>query len=200
VAPTPPMGWNSWDSYGMTITEKQFRDTADVLRSRLASYGWKYAVIDEGWFFPNPEVRRPHPEQLRYQLDGFGRYVPAPRRFPTAAGSSNRIATDGHSTIDRDNRGFTELTKWVHGQGLKFGVHVVRGIPRESVRINMPIENSKFHAKDAADQSDACPWDPSNWGVRDNAAGQAWYDSLIRQYAAWGVDFLKVDLHRRQSI
>ena len=47
--------------------------------------------------------------------------------------------------------------------------------------------------QDAADVTDACPWDPTNWGVRDNAAGQAWYDSLLRQYASWGVDLLKVD-------
>ena len=59
--------------------------------------------------------------------------------------------------------------------------------------MNTPIENSKFVAQDAADQSDACPWDPTNWGLRDNEAGQAWYDSLIRQYAGWGVDILKVD-------
>lgn len=193
VAPTPPMGWNSWDSYGLTISEKQFRDNADVLRARLAPYGWKYAVIDEGWFFLNPEVRRSHQEQLQYQLDAYGRYVPVPKRFPSAAGSGNRSSMDGHSTIDQDNRGFTELVKWVHAQGLKFGIHIVHGIPRESVRMNMPIENSKFHAQDAADQSDACPWDPTNWGIRDNAAGQAWYDSILRQYAAWGVDFLKVD-------
>ncbi len=69
----------------------------------------------------------------------------------------------------------------------------MRGIPRESVRINTPVENSKFAAQDAADQSDACPWDQTNWGIRDNEAGQAWYDSLLRQYASWGVDFLKVD-------
>jgi hypothetical protein len=100
---------------------------------------------------------------------------------------------DGQSTIDRENTGFTRLGEWVHAQGLKFGIHIVRGIPRESVRINTPVENSNFVAQDAADQSDTCPWDPTNWGLRDNEAGQAWYDSLIRQYARWGVDFLKVD-------
>ncbi len=69
----------------------------------------------------------------------------------------------------------------------------MRGIPRASVEHNLPIEHSEFHAQDAADQTDACPWDPTNWGVKDNAAGQAWYDSLLRQYASWGVDLLKVD-------
>jgi hypothetical protein len=81
----------------------------------------------------------------------------------------------------------------VHAQGLKFGIHIIRGIPRVSVERNLAIEGSSFHAQDAADQSDACPWDPTSWGVRDNAAGQAWYDSLLRQYASWGVDLIKVD-------
>src|SRR3954452_7100161 len=192
IALTPPMGWNSWDSYGLTITESQFRDNVLVLRSRLAPYGWTYAVVDEGWFFPFPEAR-PHPEQLRYQFDGFGRYVPVPGRFPSAASSTASARIDGQSTIDRENAGFTRLGDWVHAQGLKFGIHIVRGIPRESVRMNTPIENSRFVAQEAADQSDACPWDPTNWGVRDNDAGQAWYDSLINQYARWGVDLLKVD-------
>jgi hypothetical protein len=88
---------------------------------------------------------------------------------------------------------FRPLGDWVHAQGLKFGIHIVRGIPRASVERNLPIADSTFHATDAADQTDACPWDPTNWGVKDSPAGQAWYDSLIRQYAGWGVDYLKVD-------
>jgi hypothetical protein len=88
---------------------------------------------------------------------------------------------------------FTALGAWVHAQGLKFGIHIVRGIPRATVERNLPIEGSDFHAQDAADPTDACPWDPTNWGVRNNAAGQAWYDSLLRQYSSWGVDLLKVD-------
>jgi hypothetical protein len=88
---------------------------------------------------------------------------------------------------------FKALADWVHSQGLKFGIHIVRGIPRVSVQENLPIASSAFHAVDAADTTDACPWDPTNWGVKDNAAGQAWYDSLLAQYAGWGVDLLKVD-------
>jgi hypothetical protein len=62
-----------------------------------------------------------------------------------------------------------------------------------AVLANTPVEGSAFHAVDVADQGDACPWDPTNWGVKDNAAGQAYYDSLLRQFAGWGVDLLKVD-------
>jgi len=178
VAQQPPMGWNSWDAYGLTITEPQFRANVEVQASKLKPFGWDYAVIDEGWFLENPEDR-PTPDKLIYGLDAFGRYVPVARRFPSAGTG--------------DARSFAELGRWVHGTGLKFGIHIVRGIPRESVRRNLPVDGSSFHAVDVADTGDACPWDPTNWGVRDNAAGQAWYDSLLRQYAAWGVDLLKVD-------
>jgi hypothetical protein len=178
VAEHPPMGWNSWDSYGLTVTEAQFRANAEVEARVLKPYGWTYAVIDEGWFLENPQDR-PTPDTLRYALDAYGRYVPVTDRFPSAGGG--------------DERSFAALGQWVHAQGLKFGIHIVRGIPRESVRRNLPVEGSAFHAKDAADTSDACPWDPTNWGVRDDAAGQAWYDALLRQYASWGVDLIKVD-------
>jgi hypothetical protein len=180
VAPTPPMGWNSWDAYGLTITEEQFRADVNVLAHKLKPFGWRYAVIDEGWFMENP-LDRPKPELLKLLVDGNGRYIPVPARFPSSVNSSGQ------------NDGFKALGEWVHAQGLKFGIHIVRGIPRIAVAQNLPVEGSNFKAVDAADQTDACPWDPTNWGVRNNAAGQAWYDSLLRQYAGWGVDLIKVD-------
>ena len=180
LAPTPPMGWNSWDSYGLTVDETQFRENVRVQADKLKRFGWDYAVIDEGWFLRNPQDR-PHPERLKFELDANGRYIPVPARFPSAQLASG------------ENTGFAALGRWVHAQGLKFGIHIVRGIPRESVNRNLPIAGSAFHTTDAADTSDACPWDPTNWGVKPNAAGQAWYDALLRQYATWGVDILKVD-------
>jgi len=173
------MGWNSWDSYGLTITEAQFRANVAVLAKTLKPFGWNYAVIDEGWFLKNP-LERATPGKLAYEIDAKGRYIPVPARFPSALAAGQ-------------NTSFAALAASVHAQGLKFGIHIVRGIPRESVAASLPIAGSPFHAQDAADTSDACPWDPTNWGVRDNAAGQAWYDSLIAQYAGWGVDLIKVD-------
>jgi hypothetical protein len=198
VAQTPPMGWNSWDAYGLTITEPAFRENVKVLQEKLLPFGWEYAVIDEGWFFENPQDRD-KPETLHYAIDRNGRYVPVPARFPSAVSLSKPVvATEGleaphklAATIEETS--FVDLGKFVHAQGLKFGIHIVRGIPRASVERDLPIANSSFKASDAADQTDACPWDPTNWGVKDNAAGQAWYDSLLTQYAAWGVDLLKVD-------
>ena len=179
LAQRPPMGWNSWDAYGLTITEPQFRDNVDVLATKLKPFGWQYAVIDEGWFLKNPHALHGSGDVV-YEFDQFGRYNPVPERFPSAL-------------VDGKNLGFKKLGEYVHAQGLKFGIHIVRGIPRESVKQNTPIASSRFKATDAADQSDACPWDPTNWGVKDTPAGQAWYDSLLAQYAGWGVDFLKVD-------
>src|SRR5438067_8188488 len=174
VAPTPPMGWNSWDSYGLTIGERDYRANAKVLSS-LKKYGWTYAVVDMGWYMANAAAKdRPARD---FQIDGNGLLVPAIGRFPSAAGGA----------------GFKPLADWVHSRGLKFGIHIMRGIPRGAVEKNMPIAGSRFRAADAADTSDACGWDDGNWGIRDNAAGQAYYDSAIRLYAEWGVDFLKVD-------
>ncbi len=195
AAPTPPMGWNSWDAYGLTITEAQFRANAKVLHDKLLPFGWRYAVIDEGWFLENPQDR-PHPDKLIYEIDPYGRYVPVPARFPSAGKSRTVSGYAGPApklpaTIQETS--FKPLADWVHAQGLLFGIHIVRGIPRASVERNLPIAGSSFHAQDAADTSDACGWDPTNWGVKDNAAGQAWYDALIQQYANWGVDLLKVD-------
>jgi len=174
VAPTPPMGWNSWDAYGFTLDEAQFKANARVLAGWKA-LGWSYAVIDEGWYMADPlgkDLASRH-----YLLDRYGRLMPVPAHFPSAA--------DGH--------GLRALAAWTHAQGLKFGIHIVRGIPKAAVDANMPIAGSRFHAADAADTAATCPWDDGNYGVADNAAGQAYYDSLIRQYADWGVDFLKVD-------
>ena len=179
LAPKPPMGWNSWDAYGLTITETQFRDNVAVLAKTLKPFGWQYAVIDEGWFLKNPRDLK-SPDKVIYEIDGNGRYTPVPERFPSAMANGR-------------NDGFRVLSDYVHSQGLKFGIHIVRGIPRKALEQNLSIADSHFRARDAADTSDPCPWDPTNWGVRDNPAGQAWYDSLLSQYALWGVDFIKVD-------
>ncbi len=174
LAASPPMGWNSWDAYGLTINEEQFKANAAVLAS-LERYGWKYAVIDEGWYMRNPFGRDRIARE--YVLDAHGLLIPAPSRFPSAAG--------GH--------GFKPLADWLHARGLAFGLHVVRGIPRQAVLENLPIAGSPFHARDAADTADTCPWDDGNYGVADNAAGQAYYDSMLRQYSDWGLDFIKMD-------
>lgn len=168
------MGWNSWDAYGFTIDEAQFKANALVLAS-MRSRGWRYAVIDEGWYMRNPFGRST--AEQKYLYDANGLLMPAESRFPSVANGA----------------GFKPLADWAHAHGLKFGIHIVRGIPKQVVEANLPIAGSGFHAADAADTTSTCPWNDANYGVKDNAAGQAYYDSMLRRYADWGVDFIKVD-------
>jgi alpha-galactosidase len=91
----------------------------------------------------------------------------------------------------------TRSTAWtptaVHSLGLKFGIHILQGIPKQAVKQNDPIEGSAFHAADAADTTGTCKWNYDNYDVKDTPAGQAYYDSIARLYAGWGVDLIKVD-------
>ena len=112
IAPTPPMGWNSWDAYGLTIDEGDFKANAAVLAT-LKPLGWSYVVIDEGWYMENPLGDKL--ETRNYQLDTHGLLMPTASRFPSSAHSA----------------GFRPLADWVHAQGLKFGLHIVRGIPKQ---------------------------------------------------------------------
>ncbi len=168
------MGWNSWDAYGLTINEDDYKANVSVLAG-VQRYGWKYAVIDEGWYMSDPAGKTV--EDKHYVWNGNGLLIPAIDRFPSGANGA----------------GFKPLADWVHAQGLKFGIHIVRGIPRGVVKANLPIEGTSFTAADAADISSPCPWDDGNWGVKNNAAGQAYYDSMMKLYAGWGLDFIKVD-------
>jgi hypothetical protein len=169
------MGWNSWDSYGLTIDEAEFTANVNWMAARLRMFGWEYAVVDEGWYLRNP-LNNGHPA-WEFNLDDKSRFVPDPERFASAS----------------DGQGFKRLADYVHSRGLKFGVHIIRGIPREAVARNMAISDSPYRASDAADPSDTCPWNPDTFGVRNNAAGQAYYDSVAKLYARWGLDFIKVD-------
>ena len=178
VAATPPMGWNSYDAYGTTINEAQFRANARWMSQHLARYGWRYAVIDAEWFVPHPMASGSGAPGAEFLLDKNGRYVPAPNRFPSAANGA----------------GFKPLADYVHSLGLKFGIHILRGIPRSAVAKNLPIAGTPYTAAEAADVRSTCPWNPDNYGVDPHGpAGQAYYNSIARLYASWGVDLIKAD-------
>jgi alpha-galactosidase len=174
LAPAPPMGWNSWDSYGQTLMEPQLRANADWMANHLKRFGWQYVVIDEGWYVLNVGAK---PTEFRFALTDDGRFIPAPARYPSAINGA----------------GFKPLADYIHSLGLKFGIHIIRGIPRQAVTKNLPIADSSFRAADAADATDVCPWNAYNYGVKNNAAGRAYYDSIAKLYASWGVDFVKAD-------
>ncbi len=177
LAQTPPMGWNSWDSYGTTVNEQQIRANADWMAEHLKQFGWQYITVDMEWFVTNP-IPEGNAHDSNYAIDLYGRYQPDPGRFPSSQGGA----------------GFKPLADYVHGQGLRFGIHILQGIPRKAVKENMPIEgSSSLHASTAANTSGTCKWNFDNYDLQDTAAGQAYYDSIARLYAGWGVDLIKVD-------
>jgi hypothetical protein len=174
---TPPMGWNSWDSYGTTVREENVKANADWMAEHLAKYGWKYIVVDIQWYEPNAQGHDYQPG-APLTMDEYGRLLPAVNRFPSSANSA----------------GFKPLADYVHSKGLKFGIHIMRGIPRQAVEKNLPIKGTSYHASDIADKDNGCRWNPDMWGVDTTRPGsQAYYDSIASLYASWGVDFIKAD-------
>ncbi len=177
LALTPPMGWNSWDCYGPSVTEGEVKANAAYMARHMKQYGWQYVVVDIQWYEPLAKAHgyRPNAELV---MDKYGRLLPALNRFPSAS----------------RGRGFKPLADYVHRLGLKFGVHIVRGIPRQAVRANTPVFGTNLRARDVADTESVCPWIDDMYGVRaDTAGGQAYYDSVVKQFAAWGVDYIKAD-------
>jgi hypothetical protein len=171
------MGWNSWDSFGTGVTEAEVKANADYMARNMAKSGWQYIVVDIQWSEPNPQSHGYRPD-TELAMDAYGRLVPAPNRFPSAS----------------DARGFKPLADYVHSKGLKFGIHIMRGIPRRAVAANLPIAGSRFKAADVANRQSICRWNTDMYGV-DTArdGGQDYYDSIAALYSGWGVDFIKAD-------
>lgn len=186
-APRPPMGWNSWDSFAATITEEQARANAAVMANKLLPHGYDVFTVDIQWYEPGAtgfEYR----VGVELAMDPWGRLLPAPNRFPSATGG----------------KGFAPLAAYAHGLGLKFGIHLMRGVPRLAADRNLPIRGSRHHCGDIADRVNICPWNSDMYGVDMTKPGaQDYYNSVFRLIASWGVDFVKVDdlsrpYHRNQ--
>ncbi|GAA4785294.1 glycoside hydrolase family 27 protein [Olivibacter ginsenosidimutans] len=178
-AQTPPMGWNSWDCYGPTVEEHEVKANADYMAKYLKPYGWEYVVVDIRWYVANDKAGGYNQTDPIYLMDRYGRYQPAENRFPSA----------------KNGQGFKALAQYIHQKGLKFGIHIMRGIPKEAVAQKTPILGA---AGITADQiySDSlqCEWLKDNYTIVANQAGaQAYYNSIINLYASWRVDFIKVD-------
>jgi alpha-galactosidase len=176
-AERPPMGWNSWDCFGTTVTESQVLEQAAVMAGPLKAHGWQYVVVDIQWYQPTAKGHDYEPG-AKLAMDEFGRLLPAPEKFPGAAGG----------------RGFKPLADQVHALGLKFGIHMMRGIPRQAVARNTPVKGANVRAADIADPASTCSWNPDMVGVdARKSGGQAYYDSVLELVAGWDVDFIKVD-------
>ncbi|MCH5251778.1 MAG: glycoside hydrolase family 27 protein [Lachnospiraceae bacterium] len=177
----PPMGWNSYDYYDTTVNEEQIRANADYMAEHLREFGWEYIVIDIAWYSYDAGKER---EKFQYvpfgkvEMDEYGRLLPCVDRFPSSAGG----------------KGFLPLAEYVHSKGLKFGIHIMRGIPRRAAYERTKIYGSDRYAHEIANPYSICNWNPDMYGVYPEEEGaQEYYDSLAELYAGWGVDFIKCD-------
>jgi alpha-galactosidase len=178
-AQTPPMGWNSWDCYGSTVEEHEVKANADYMVKNLKKFGWEYVVVDIRWFVENDKAGGYNQTDPRYVIDQYGRYQPALNRFPTA----------------KDGQGFKPLADYIHKKGLKFGIHIMRGIPKKAVEDKLPIKGTNgITADQIYTTALQCEWLKDNYTIlADKPGAQEYYDSLFELYAQWGVDFIKID-------
>ncbi|MGQ1890939.1 glycoside hydrolase family 27 protein [Thermophagus sp. OGC60D27] len=177
-APTPPMGWNSWDCYGPTVEEHEVKANADYMAENLKEFGWEYIVVDIRWFVENTKAGGYNQNDPKYVIDKFGRYLPAENRFPSA----------------KNGMGFKILADYVHSKGLKFGIHIMRGIPKVAVEQKMPIKGTDGITADQIFSKEMqCKWLGDNYSILNKPGAQEYYNSIFDLYAEWGVDFVKVD-------
>lgn len=177
IAQTPPMGWNSWDCYGAAVTEDIVRQNAAYMADHLKSFGWEYIVVDIQWYQPTATSHEYEPF-APLAMDEYGRLLPAVNRFPSAANGA----------------GFKPLADYVHALGLKFGIHIMRGLPRMAAHQALPIQGTNMTCAQAANPNSICSWNPDMYGLRcDRPAARAYYDSIFQLYASWGVDYVKCD-------
>jgi hypothetical protein len=175
---TPPMGWNSWDCYGAGVNQDDTLANADYMEKNLKSHGWNIITIDIQWYEPKAHTTE-YRKGAILETDAYGRLLPAANRFP----------------MTKDTRSFKPIADYLHAKGLKFGLHLLRGIPRQAVdRDNTPIFGTNYKAADIADKKSVCPWNGDMYGVDMSKPGaQAYYDSVFALLASWDVDFVKVD-------
>ncbi len=177
IAKTSPMGWNSWDCYGASVDEKTVRANAEYMAKNLKQFGWEYIVVDIQWSQPTASSHEYEPF-ADLCMDEYGRLIPAENRFPSSA----------------DGKGFAPLAEYVHSLGLKFGIHIMRGIPRQAVHQNVKIKGTDKKARQIASTNRICQWNPDMYGIdADKDGAKAYYDSIFELYASWGVDFIKCD-------
>lgn len=177
IAQTAPMGWNSWDCYGASVTEDIVRKNADFMAQNLKQYGWEYVVVDIQWYEPNAKSHEYTPF-AELCMDEYSRLIPAEKRFPSSAGG----------------KGFAPLAEYVHSLGLKFGIHIMRGIPRQAVHMNTRILGTDRTAAQVAKTASICAWNTDMYGVDPHKEGaREYYDSIFKLYASWGVDYIKCD-------
>ena len=172
----PPLGWNSWDCFGAAVTEKELKENADYMAKYLKAYGWEYIVCDIQWYEPC-SVDNNYNNFTELNTDEYGRLLPAENRFPSA----------------KNGKGFKPVADYIHSLGLKFGIHIMRGVPRQAVAQNLKILNSKYTCREIAHPFSVCSWNTDMYGLKNCEGAQDYYNSITNMYASWEVDFIKCD-------
>ena len=175
-AKTPPCGWNSWDCFGAGVNEEQLIANADYMAKHLKQYGWEYIVCDIQWYEPKA-CSNDYNNFAELCCDEYGRLIPAQNRFPSS----------------KDCKGFKPIANYIHSLGLKFGIHIMRGIPRQAVHADLPIKDSEYTARQVAHHFSICSWNTDMYGMKNCDGAQDYYNSIIKMYADWGVDYIKCD-------
>lgn len=175
-AKTPPLGWNSWDCFGAAVNEKQLIANADYMAKHLKQYGWEYVVCDIQWYEPKSRDND-YNSFTELEMDEYGRLIPAENRFPSSKGG----------------KGFKPIADYVHSLGLKFGIHIMRGVPRQAAAKNCKIYGSDKTCRQIAHHFSVCSWNTDMYGLYNCQGAQDYYNSIINMYAEWGVDFIKCD-------
>lgn len=184
LALKPPMGWNSWDCLGWRATEKEVKAAADYMAKNLKHLGYEYIIVDMLWYGDSAAtdfeafVQETIPVKPNYNVDEYGRLWPDIKRFPSSV----------------NKQGFKPLADYVHSLGLKFGVHIMRGIPWQAVDNNLSIKGTAFMAGAIGQPDKACEWYDGIYGVDMTKPGaQAYYNSVFELLGQWGIDFVKAD-------
>lgn len=177
----PPMGWNSYDYYDTTVNEEQVKANADYMAAHLKEFGWEYIVVDIEWYSYDAGTQRDRYQYIPFwkvEIDEYSRLLPCPDRFPSSV----------------NGQGFKPLADYIHSLGLKFGIHIMRGIPRIAAHDHLKVLGTKVTANEIANPSSICLWNPDMYGVEaDREGAQEYYNSIFELYAQWGVDFIKCD-------
>jgi len=177
LALKPPMGWNSWDCFGFDVNEAEVKATADFMAKNLKGLGYEYIVLDMNWYAPYcPAIK--DSQAGSYHIDSFGRLLPDTIKFPSSS----------------EGRGFKPLADYIHSLGLRFGIHILGGIPKKAVDANCPVKGTSVHAQSIIHSEKGGYWYESFNGIDlSKPGGQEYYNSIFELYAQWGVDFIKAD-------
>lgn len=175
----PPCGWNSYDSYGVYINEEQAIANIDAFVEKLAPHGYEYFVLDACWyadgdFMDNYRARKEGKERFMH-IDEWGRFIGSPNTFP---------------------KGLRYLSDKCHAAGIKFGLHIMRGLPARAVELNTPVKgHPTARARDIVDLDNPCVWCAYTQGINMDAPGaQEYYDSVVEYFANdLELDFIKLD-------